>query len=372
MSKSQYQARQLINLLEKLEKQQSSGSLHLNAEINSQQRKKSRVLVWNNGRIVYAGLNVPNKQEFAKMLGQKLKRESIDTAINVAMQRATTQTSIREFLEFFVRMRLFTWEQIEALVHTQVVLTLEQVLPHAGQFEFDSTTELNICRDLELSNLMQDITRRQEQWSTLAPLIPSPEAVPQLPANALAKITDPAVRQHIQQSVDGQRSLVDIAQGLDKDPLQVAQSYLHWVQAGWVMFEGSKPVQKSNLPTILAVDDSPVMQATFKRALADYYQVLVASNAVDALSLLNQNKVALLLLDVSMPDIDGLELCRTLRSMPQFSDLPIIMVTAKDGFVDKLKGQIAGSTQYLTKPFDAENLRQVVGKYLNVGTASKQ
>lgn len=368
MPKGQYQERQLINLLEDLKKQQSSESLYLNAEINSQQRKKSRVLVWNNGRIVYAGLNVPNKQEFAKMLGQKLKRESIDIAINVAMQRATARTSIRVFLEFFVRMRLFTWEQIEALVHTQVVLTLEQVLPHAGQFEFDSTTELNICRGLELSNLMQDITRRQEQWPTLAFLIPSPEAVPQLPAVA---ITDPTVRQHIQQWVDGKRSLVDIAQGLDKDPLQVAQSYLHWVQASWIAFEGSKPVQKSDLSAILAVDDSPVMQTTFKRALADYYQVLVASNAVDALSLLNQNKVALLLLDVSMPDIDGLELCRTLRTMPQFRDLPIVMVTAKDGFVDKLKGQIAGSTQYLTKPFDADNLRQVVGKYLNVGTASK-
>lgn len=75
MSISQYQAQQLINLLEGLEKQQSSG-MHLTAEISSQPRKKSRVLVWNNGRIVYAGLNVPNKQEFAKMLGQKLKRKS--------------------------------------------------------------------------------------------------------------------------------------------------------------------------------------------------------------------------------------------------------------------------------------------------------
>lgn len=143
------------------------------------------------------------------------------------------------------------------------------------------------------------------------------------------------------------------------------------MQSGWVVFEGSKPVQKSDPPNILAVDDSPVMQTTIERALVDNYQVLVASNAVDALSLLNQHKVDLLLLGVSMLGINGLELCRTLRSMPQFRDLPIVTVTAKGGRIDKLKGQIAGSTDYLSKPFDAEHLRQVVEKHLNVRTASK-
>ncbi len=71
-----------------------------------------------------------------------------------------------------------------------------------------------------------------------------------------------------------------------------------------------------------------------------------------------------------MPDIDGLELCRTVRSMPQFRNLPIVMVTARDGLVDKAKGQISGSTEYLTKPFGVEKLRAVVGKYLSVGIAS--
>jgi twitching motility two-component system response regulator PilG len=81
-------------------------------------------------------------------------------------------------------------------------------------------------------------------------------------------------------------------------------------------------------------------------------------------------KISLLLLDISMPEIDGLELCRILRSMSQFRDLPIVMLTSRDGFFDKVKGQIAGSTEYLTKPFDTEKLRQVLGKYLNVEIAS--
>ncbi len=337
----------------------------------SQRKKRSRILVWKNGRIVYGNLNIPNNQEFAKMLGQKLKRgDLIDAAINLAMQKATDRTSVRELLELLIRMRLFTWEQIESIVHTSVVLTLEQVLPHAGQFQFDSTTEFNVCRGLELSQVMQDVARRQQQWSALAPLIPSPEAVPLVQANALETISDPAVHQHLHESVDGQRSLVDIAERLDKDPLSLAQSYRHWVQAGWVMFEGSTKTSKSDLPTILAIDDSLVMQTMVDRVLRNHYQVLVASNAADGLKLLHHNRVALLLLDVTMPDIDGLELCRKLRSMSEFRNLPIVMLTARDGLVDKAKGQISGSTEFLTKPFDAEKLRAVVGKYLSVGTAS--
>jgi len=119
------------------------------------------------------------------------------------------------------------------------------------------------------------------------------------------------------------------------------------------------------MPTILAVDDSAVMQGLVKQALGKDFRVLVTDNAVDALSLIYHEHVAVLLLDVSMPGIDGLELCRTVRSLPQFHQLPIIMLTARDGAFDKVQGRLAGATEYLTKPFDADKLRLVVGKFIN-------
>lgn len=115
---------------------------------------------------------------------------------------------------------------------------------------------------------------------------------------------------------------------------------------------------------VLAVDDSPVMQELIRRALVNHYWVLVADNAVDALGMLAQEDITVLLLDVSMPDIDGLELCRTIRNLPQFHSLPIVMLTARDRAFDKIQGRIAGATEYLTKPFDAEQLCEVVGKYV--------
>lgn len=116
--------------------------------------------------------------------------------------------------------------------------------------------------------------------------------------------------------------------------------------------------------TILAVDDSKIMQEMILRALQADYDVLVADNAVDALAAICHRNVDLMLLDVSMPDIDGLELCRTVRSMPQFKDLPIIMLTSRNSPFDKVQGRVAGATEYLTKPFEPDQLRQAIGAAL--------
>lgn len=126
-----------------------------------------------------------------------------------------------------------------------------------------------------------------------------------------------------------------------------------------------------HISTVLTVDDSVVMQEMIKRALGKDYRVIVASNAVDALALIYHEKISVLLLDVSMPGIDGLEFCRTVRNLPQFRDLPIIMVTARDKLFDKVQGRLAGATEYLTKPFDANQLQQVVEKFINENLATE-
>ena len=131
------------------------------------------------------------------------------------------------------------------------------------------------------------------------------------------------------------------------------------------------PSTLNDVPAILVVDDSPVMQTLLKKALEKKYKVLLADNAVDALSAIYHQPIEILLLDVSMPGVDALELCRTIRSLPQFHHLPIIMLTARDGVFDKVQGRIAGATEYLTKPFDVEQLRQVVGSFVKSNCATE-
>ncbi len=115
---------------------------------------------------------------------------------------------------------------------------------------------------------------------------------------------------------------------------------------------------------ILSVDDSITVQELIKRALADDYQVLLCCSAIDALSIIYQENISVLLLDISMPEIDGLDFCRTIRSIPKFQALPIVMVTGRDGAFDKVQGRLAGATDYLTKPFDADQLRQIIRRLI--------
>ena len=121
--------------------------------------------------------------------------------------------------------------------------------------------------------------------------------------------------------------------------------------------------RQTKRPIVLTVDDSKVIHQLVRSTLEPDYQVLVAENAVDGLSVIYQSPIHVVLLDVMMPDVDGLEFCRTVRSLPQFHNLPVIMVTSKDSPFDRVQGKLAGATEYLTKPFDAEQLRQLVQRF---------
>ena len=102
-----------------------------------------------------------------------------------------------------------------------------------------------------------------------------------------------------------------------------------------------------------------------KRALTGICDVHLADRATVALEMLDRLPVKMLLLDLTMPDIDGLEFCQKIRQIPQFDDLPIVMVTARDGLVNRAKGRFAGTNKYLTKPFKPEELKAVVLQYVN-------
>ncbi len=131
-----------------------------------------------NGQIVYGDLILPTNKKLAQTLGQKLNREWSESAITLATQKAANKTSIRALLDLLVKMRLFTWEQVEAFVHTQVVLILEQVLPHSGHYRLDNVLEFDLCHGedchgLDLAKLIADVNRRQQQMSAFAPNIPN-------------------------------------------------------------------------------------------------------------------------------------------------------------------------------------------------------
>lgn len=106
---------------------------------------------------------------------------------------------------------------------------------------------------------------------------------------------------------------------------------------------------------ILVVDDEEAVRESLRRSLKfNGFEVLTASDGVAAVDTVNRENPELLVLDVMMPDMDGLEVCRSLRS--EGWDRPILILTARDGVAERVAGLDAGADDYLPKPFALEEL----------------
>jgi two-component system, OmpR family, response regulator MprA len=105
--------------------------------------------------------------------------------------------------------------------------------------------------------------------------------------------------------------------------------------------------------TVLVVDDEDNIIELIRLGLRyEGFQVEVASNGEQGIALAQRIDPDLVILDVMMPGIDGLEVCRRLRNNPTTRDIPILMLTAKDEVSDRILGLQTGADDYLTKPFD--------------------
>jgi DNA-binding response OmpR family regulator len=108
---------------------------------------------------------------------------------------------------------------------------------------------------------------------------------------------------------------------------------------------------------LLVVEDDPPLQIALLRLLAQWgYATEMASSAAEALGWLERELFDLVLLDLGLPDRDGLSLCRQLRRLPCHQPL-VLMLTARDGRADKMRGFEEGADDYVVKPFDPELLR---------------
>jgi twitching motility two-component system response regulator PilG len=120
-----------------------------------------------------------------------------------------------------------------------------------------------------------------------------------------------------------------------------------------------------NDAVVLVVDDSAtvrkIVQLTLQR---EGINVITASDGLGALAAVADYHPDLILLDIILPQMDGYHICQIIRRNPEYRDTPIIMLSGKDGIFDKMRGRLAGSTEYLTKPFEASELTATVRRHL--------
>jgi two-component system response regulator VicR/two-component system response regulator RegX3 len=108
------------------------------------------------------------------------------------------------------------------------------------------------------------------------------------------------------------------------------------------------------MPHVLLVDDEAPLRDSLSYALSrEGYQVTTAADGLSALKLFHKQVPDVILLDLMLPEVSGMEVCWRIRA---FSDIPIVMLTAKDQDVDKVWGLEAGADDYITKPFNTREL----------------
>jgi twitching motility two-component system response regulator PilG len=125
-------------------------------------------------------------------------------------------------------------------------------------------------------------------------------------------------------------------------------------------------VEADHRDKILIVDDSPTVRKLVEITLErNGLEVSSAIDGMEALAKLNDGLPDLILLDICMPRMDGYQLCKTIKGNQATQHIPVVMLSGKDGVIDKVRGRMAGSTDYLTKPFEPADLVEIVEKHID-------
>ncbi len=116
---------------------------------------------------------------------------------------------------------------------------------------------------------------------------------------------------------------------------------------------------------ILIVDDSETIRRTAEALLKkEGYQVAVAEDGLRAFAAIVDFKPQIIFLDIMMPRLDGYQVCSVIKNNPEYSHIPVIMLSSKDNIFDKARGRVSGSEFFMSKPFSKEELVSVVNQHL--------
>ena len=123
-------------------------------------------------------------------------------------------------------------------------------------------------------------------------------------------------------------------------------------------------MKNNNVNRILIVDDEPDVTELLKYKLEqDGHLCQVVNNPLSFISVAREFNPNLILLDIMMPELNGLQLCKMVRSDPKMNTIPIIFLTARGEVEDRIKGLESGGDDYISKPFNTKELNAKSGKY---------
>ncbi|ACK69441.1 response regulator receiver protein [Gloeothece citriformis PCC 7424] len=396
-----------IENLERLAQTQESGCLYLSSE------GIDWLFYFRLGNLVYATHSIDPIDRLERHL-RKLSHQVTSLTREVCHQVRfyvesnfspdITQFSDYQGIYWLLEQNFISESEVVLLVKqlTQEVLENYLAISSIEQQELLSPPlNLPIFCAISLSNYVQSCSQRLESWQALGPEIVSPYQRPYFFNNAYAqqKLSEDQ-QQKLSKILKGY-SFYHLASIFDQDELKLAQKLYTLVKHKAVLLREPQPpyhklprfykpelaptnpvveeieksalnlsvITQNSLPTkvckIVCIDDSKTMLQELTRLLdSENFVVHTINDSLKALIQILRIKPDLILLDVSMPNVDGYQICSLLRKNPEFKKTPIIMVTAKTGLIDRARAKLVGATDYITKPFSQEELLKMVFRYL--------
>ena len=287
------------------------------------------------------------------------------------------------------------WEY-EQLCHwvKQQIITPQQgknaLLFATGEILFDITQVRQVICLLNQSDVLSPklepiepeelINQNQQIWSSwenaqaadrspnLAPAILQP--------NKLQKKTSISAYQSLCKLLNGNRTIRDLAVQLRTSPPQVVSSLLPYIQSGifglvdvpdllelLISSHANDSYQKR--PLIACIDDSSTISQMMEHIICMAgYRFIGINDPLEAVSTLMERQPDLIFLDIVMPKISGYELCAQLRKYEEFADTPIIFLTSNNGIIDRIRAKVVGSSDFIKKTVDADELLHKVVEHL--------
>jgi twitching motility two-component system response regulator PilG len=347
-------------------------------------KQKSWFVFFLNGQIIYA----TDGEVGLSRLGDYLCRHQVKVRLSQVQLASIVSGNAAEyaFLWALIQQNIIKPQVARSIIHSLVHETLFDLLSlHQGSFSFQPSSILSPqLTSLEVTPLVSKVMRQVQEWKLLYPYIQSADQLPiVVDIDNLSTSLPQSTLNKLQRSCNGKTSLRQLARFLHRDILTVAKAIHPYVLQGQVKFvssgtsteaptqpqyavAGSSGQSSGQKGRIICIDDAASICESVESFLQpEGYEVISLTNSLEALTVIFQVKPDLIFCDISMPELDGYEICAMLRHSRIFQLLPIIMLTAKDGFIDRVRATMAGASDYLTKPFKDTELLLLVEKHLN-------
>jgi twitching motility two-component system response regulator PilG len=351
-------------------------------------RKQFWFVFFLNGQIIYCQAGDSNLSR----IDDYLRHYRVETQFNQKQNLYLATQNVPEYgyIWTLLERNAISPKIAHSIIYRLVQETLFDLLSlHQGSFIFRQGAALAPqLISFEIAPLMAKITQQVQEWKRLYPQVQSPEQLPILADKVeLNSTLSETILKKLQHWADGKTTLRQLARYLNRDLLTVAKAISPYVQQGWLQLVDSATCNSRTLtpesggegnyhPRIVCIDDSITICEAVESILKLHgYDAIALTKPLEALGLMFQLRPDLILCDIAMPELDGYEICNMLRHSTAFRLVPIIMLTGKDGFIDRVRARMVGATDYLTKPFDDSELVMLVEKYVNdesfMGTPKK-